>query len=91
MIQKENQTEYELYQGSKFYNNSFKKWLKDNNIEMYSIYSEGKNVYFDVLNDIVDKYNNIKMKPINVKSNSYADSYESNSYEMLILTLKILI
>ena len=42
MIQKENQTEYELYQGSKFYNNSFKKWLKDNNIEMYSIYSEGK-------------------------------------------------
>ena len=37
-----------------------------------------KNVYFDVLNDIVGKYNNtyhrtIKMKPIDVKSNSYAE------------------
>ena len=34
--------------------------------------------YFDVLNYIVDKYDNayhrsIKMKPINVKSNSYAE------------------
>ena len=37
-----------------------------------------KNVYFNVLDDIVDKYNNtvhriIKMKPINVKSDSYAE------------------
>ena len=37
-----------------------------------------KNIYFDVLDDIVDKYNNtyhktIKMKPIDVKSNSYAE------------------
>ena len=37
-----------------------------------------KNVYFDVLNSTVDKYNDtyhntIKMKPINVKSNSYAN------------------
>ena len=31
-------------QGSEFYNNSFKKWLKDNDIEMYSIYNEGKSV-----------------------------------------------
>ena len=30
--------------GSKFYNNSFKKWLKDNDIEMYSIQNEGKSV-----------------------------------------------
>ena len=30
--------------GSNFYNNSFKKWLKDNNIEMYSIHNEGKSV-----------------------------------------------
>ena len=29
--------------GSKFYNNSFKKWLKDD-IEMYSIHNEGKSV-----------------------------------------------
>ena len=69
-------------QGSEFYNTHFKKWLKDNNIEMYSTHNEGqsvvaerfigtlknkiykhmttvsKNVYFDVLDDIVDKYNN---------------------------------
>ena len=37
-----------------------------------------KNVQFDVLDDIFDKYNNtyqstIKLKPIDVKSNSYAE------------------
>ena len=64
-------------QGSEFYNNSFKDFLKENNIEMYSTYNEGKsvvaerfirtlknkvfkrmaaiskNVYFDVLDDIL--------------------------------------
>ena len=30
--------------GSEFYNNSFKKWLKDNDIDMYSIHNEGKSV-----------------------------------------------
>ena len=86
--------------GSEFYNNSFKKWLKDNDIEMYSIHNEGKsvvaerfirtlknkiykymtsiskNVYIDKLDDIVDEYNNtyhtsIKMKPVDVKDNTY--------------------
>ena len=28
--------------GSEFYNNSFKKWLKYNDIEMHSIHNEGK-------------------------------------------------
>ena len=37
-----------------------------------------KNVYFNILNDIVDEYNNtyhrtIKMKPIDVKPDSYAE------------------
>ena len=64
---------------SELYNNSFKKWLKDNDVEMYSIHNKGKsviaerfirtlknkifkhmaailkNVYFDVLDDIVNK------------------------------------
>ena len=31
-------------QGSEFYNNVFKKWFNDNNIEMYSTYIEGKSV-----------------------------------------------
>ena len=35
--------------GSEFYNSSFKKWLKDNDIEMYWIYNEGKSV---VLKDL---------------------------------------
>ena len=93
-------------QGSEFYNNSFKDFLKINNIEMYSIYNEGKsvvaerfirtlknkifkhmtaiskNVYFDVLDDIVNKYNNtvhrtIKMKPIDVTDDSYAEYNEN--------------
>ena len=98
-------------QGSEFYNQSFKDFLKINNIEMYSTYNEGKsvvaerfirtlknkifkhmtavskNVYFDVLDDIVDKYNNavhrtIKMKPIDVKSDSYAEYNEDfNKYK----------
>ena len=29
---------------SEFYNSSFKKWLKDNDIEMYSTYHEGNSV-----------------------------------------------
>ena len=75
-------------QGSKFYNNSFKDFLKINNIEMHSTYNEvksvvaerfirtlknkifkhmtaiSKNVYFDVLNGIVDKYKNRVHKTI---------------------------
>ena len=89
-------------QGSAFYNNVFKKSLKDNDISMYSTYNEGKsavaerfirtlkikiykhmtsiskNVHYDVLDDIVNKYNNtyhktIKMKPADVEYNSFAE------------------
>ena len=91
-------------QGSKFYNKSFKKWLKDNNVEIYSAHNEGKsvvaetsksknykhrravskNVYFHVLNDIVDECNNIyhktiKMKPIDVKSDCFAEYNEESN------------
>ena len=95
-------------QGSEFYNNSFKDFLKINNIEMYSTYNErksvvaerfirtlkdkifkhmtaiSKNVFFDVLNDIVNEYNNtvhktIKMKPVDVTSNSYAEYNECSN------------
>ena len=92
-------------QGSEFYNNSFKDFLKINNIEMYSTYNKGKsavaerfirtlknkifkhitaiskNVYFDVLDDIVDKYKStvhrtIKVKPIDVMGDSHAEYNE---------------
>ena len=33
-----------VHLGSEFYNNFFKKWLKYNNIEMYSTHTEGKSV-----------------------------------------------
>ena len=33
-----------VHKGSEFYNNSFKKWIKDNNIEMYSTHNEGTSV-----------------------------------------------
>ena len=43
-----------------------------------------KNVYFDVLDDIVDKYNNtyhktIKMKPIDVKNDSCTECNEESN------------
>ena len=43
-----------------------------------------RNVYFDVLDDIVDEYNNtyhitIKMKPIDIKSDSFAEYNEESN------------
>ena len=95
-------------QGSEFYNNVFKKWLKYIDISMYSTYNEGKsavaerfirtlkskiqknmtaiskNVYFDVLDHIVDEYNNtyhktIKMKPVDVGDDSFAEYNEESN------------
>ena len=50
----------------------------------------GKNVYFDILYDIVKKYNNtyhktIKMKPIDVKSDSSAEYNENLMKKILNL------
>ena len=96
--------------GSEFYNNCFKKWLKDNDIEMYSIHNEGKsvaaerfirtlktkiykymisvskNVFINKLDNIVDEYNNIyprtiKMKPADVKGNTYIDFKKEVNYK----------
>ena len=97
------------HQSGEFYKKLLKRFLKINNIEMYSTYNEGKSavaekfirilknkivkrmtaiskiVYFNTLDDIVNKCNNtvhktIKMKPIDVTYDSYAeyeDSYET--------------
>ena len=93
---------------SEFYNCSLEKWLKNNDIEMYSIHNErksvaderfirtlktkirkymtsiSKNVYINKLDDIVNEYKNtyyraIKMKPVDVKDNTYIDSRELHS------------
>ena len=94
-------------QGGELYNNVFEKWLSDNDINMYSMYNEGKsvvterfirtlknklykhmtatgkNIYYNVLDDVVNKYNNtkhstIKMKPMDVKNNKRVYIYEHN-------------
>ena len=101
-------------QGSEFYNNVFKKWLKNNNMKMYSTHNFGKSViaerfiktlknkiykhktgiskknFCDVLDDIVKKYNNtyhrtIKMKPMDVKDDSFAEYNEESNEKNLNL------
>ena len=56
--------------------------------------SISKNVYIDKLDDIADKYNNtyhttIKMKPIDVKGNTYINT--SKEIIIKILNLKLVI
>ena len=51
-----------------------------------------KNVYIDVLNDIVNKYNNtvhrtIKIKPIDVTNDSYVEYNEDSNKKILNLKL----
>ena len=55
-----------------------------------------KNGYFDVLDDIVNKYNNavhrtIKMKSIDVSSDSYAECNEDSNKKSLNLKLVIML
>ena len=54
----------------------FIRTLKNKNYKYMTATS--KNVYFDVLDDIVDKYNNayhktIKMKPVDIGDDSFAE------------------
>ena len=67
--------------GSEFYNASFKKWLRDNDIVMYSTHNEGKSVvaerFIRTLKSKIYKYMTytaIKMKPIDVKDNTYINT-----------------
>ena len=59
--------------------------------------SVSKNVYIDKLDDIIDKYNDtyhstIKMKAVEVKSNTYLDcSKEVKKLMIKILNLKLVI
>ena len=106
--------------GSELYKNSFKKWFKNNDIEMYSTHNEeksvvaerfirtskskiykymtpiSKNVYIDLLDDIVNKYGNtyhstIKIKPVDVKSNTYINFNKEINNKILNLKLVILL
>ena len=94
--------------GSEFYSNKYKSFFKENDIEMYSTFNEGKsvvaerfiktlknkiykhmttigkNVYINVLDDIVKKYSNtvhssIKMKPKDVTDIKYVEYSEERN------------
>ena len=55
--------------GGEFYNNSFKKWLKDNDIEMYAIHIEGKSV-------VIQRF----IKTLKNKIHKYMTSISKNVY-----------
>ena len=73
---------------SKFYNNSFKKWLKDNDIEMYSIHNEGKSVvaerFIRTLKTKIYKYMTSVSKNVYInKLDDIVDEY-NNTYHRAI-------
>ena len=61
--------------GSEFYNNSFKKWLKDNDIEMYLIHNEGKSVvaerFIRTLKNKIYKYMTAVSKNVYINKLNY--------------------
>ena len=74
--------------GSKFYNSSFKKWLKDNDIEMYSIHNEGKSFvaerFIRTLKTKIYKYMTLVSKNVYIdKSDDIVDEY-NNTYHRTI-------
>ena len=65
--------------GSKFCNSSFKKWLKYNDVEMYSIHNEGKSVaaerFIRTLKTKIYKY------MISISKNAYIDKLDDIANE----------
>ena len=73
--------------GSEFYNNSFKKWLRDNDIEMYSVHYEGKSViaekFIRTLKNKIYKYMTTISKNVYVdKLDDIVDEY-NNTYKTI--------
>ena len=74
-----------VHKGSEFYNNSFiKKWLKDNDIEMYSIHNEGKLAvaerFIRILKNKIYKYmtsvsKNVYIDKLDETLNEYNNTY----------------
>ena len=74
--------------GGEFYNNSFKKWLQDNDIVMYSTHNEGKSVvaerFIRTLKNKIYKYMTSVSKNVYIdKLNDIVDEY-SNTYHRTI-------
>ena len=73
-----------LDKGSEFYNNSFKKWLQDNVIVMYSAHNEGKSVvaerFIRTLKNNIYRYmtsipKNVYIDKLDDIENEYNDTY----------------
>ena len=73
--------------GSKFFNNSFKKWIKDNDIVMYSTNNEGKSViperFIRALKNEIYKYitsisNNVYIDKLDDIVKEYNDKYHTS-------------
>ena len=84
--------------GSELYNSSFKKWLKDNDIEMYSIHNEGKSVvaerFIRTLKTKIYKYMTSISKDVYIDKlddvvNEYNNTYD-RTIKMNQLILKII-
>ena len=60
--------------GSEFYNNYFKKWLQDNNIEMCSTHNEGKSVIAERFNRTLK--NKIYKYMTSISKNVYIDKLD---------------
>ena len=74
--------------GSEFYNNSFKKWVKDYDIEMYSVQNEGKSVvaerFMRNLKIIIYEYMTAIFKNIYIDKLDEVVSEYSNTYHTTI-------
>ena len=75
--------------GSEFHNSSFKKYLKDNDIEMYSTHNEGKSVVAEGFIRTLKKKNYKDM--IAVSKNMYIDKLGDtvNEYNNTYITIKM--
>ena len=75
-----------------------KRFIRTLKNKLYKhVTATGKNIYYDVLDDVVNKYNNtkhstIKMKPIDVKNNKrvYIDERNENDFKVKLIELEYL-
>ena len=69
--------------GCEFHNNSFKKWLKDNHIKMYSIHNEEKSVvaerFIRTLKTKIYKYMNSLLKHVYIDKLDYIVNEYNNT------------
>ena len=82
--------------GSEFYNASFKKWLQDNDIVMYSTNNEGKSVvaerFIRTLKCKIYKYmtpisKNVYIDKLNAIVNKYNNTYHTTYTSLLMLKI----